>query len=41
VACGEHCIETIWGRGYVLRDPAENAIAKGSSQQPVDIGTTL
>ncbi len=19
---GEHCIETVWGRGYVLRDPA-------------------
>ena len=26
VACnGAHCIETIWGRGYVLRDPKETA----------------
>ena len=22
---GKHYIETVWGRGYVLRDPAENA----------------
>jgi len=22
---GEHYIETVWGRGYVLRDPVENA----------------
>jgi two-component system cell cycle response regulator CtrA len=26
MACdGEHCIETIWGRGYVLRDPVKAA----------------
>jgi two-component system cell cycle response regulator CtrA len=26
VACnGEHCIETVWGRGYMLRDPEERA----------------
>ena len=24
---GEHYIETVWGRGYVLRDPAEEAVA--------------
>jgi two-component system cell cycle response regulator CtrA len=24
---GEHYIETVWGRGYVLRDPAEEAAA--------------
>jgi two-component system cell cycle response regulator CtrA len=23
---GEHYIETVWGRGYVLRDPAEAAV---------------
>jgi two-component system, cell cycle response regulator CtrA len=23
---GEHYIQTVWGRGYVLRDPAEAAI---------------
>ena len=23
---GEHYIETVWGRGYVLRDPADAAI---------------
>jgi two-component system cell cycle response regulator CtrA len=22
---GKHYIETVWGRGYVLRDPSENA----------------
>jgi two-component system cell cycle response regulator CtrA len=28
VACnGKHCIETVWGRGYTLRDPAERAVA--------------
>src|SRR5262249_18883361 len=28
VACnGEHYIETVWGRGYVLRDPEEQAAA--------------
>jgi two-component system cell cycle response regulator CtrA len=28
VACnGEHYIETVWGRGYVLRDPEEKAVA--------------
>ena len=27
VACnGEQCIETVWGRGYVLRDPEERAV---------------
>jgi two-component system cell cycle response regulator CtrA len=25
--CGQHHIETVWGRGYVLRDPAELAAA--------------
>ena len=25
-AGGKHYIETVWGRGYVLRDPAEGAI---------------
>ncbi|MEM1397114.1 MAG: DNA-binding response regulator, partial [Pseudomonadota bacterium] len=24
---GEHYIETVWGRGYVLRDPAEEKAA--------------
>jgi two-component system cell cycle response regulator CtrA len=29
---GEHYIETVWGRGYVLRDPQEvGAIATPSS----------
>ena len=28
VACnGVHCIETVWGRGYVLRDPDVRAVA--------------
>jgi two-component system cell cycle response regulator CtrA len=28
VVCnGEHHIETVWGRGYVLRDPQEKAVA--------------
>jgi two-component system, cell cycle response regulator CtrA len=27
VACGEHHIETVWGRGYVLRDPPAQAQA--------------
>ena len=28
VACnGEHYIETVWGRGYVMRDPDEKAVA--------------
>ena len=28
LACdGEHYIETVWGRGYVLRDPDERAVA--------------
>jgi two-component system cell cycle response regulator CtrA len=22
---GQHYIETVWGRGYVLRDPSEDA----------------
>ena len=27
-ACGgENYIETVWGRGYVLRDPGEDAVA--------------
>ena len=26
-ANGKHHIETVWGRGYVLRDPSEGAIA--------------
>ncbi|MFN4069435.1 MAG: DNA-binding response regulator, partial [Brevundimonas aurantiaca] len=28
-ADGKHYIETVWGRGYVLRDPAEagNSVA--------------
>jgi two-component system cell cycle response regulator CtrA len=26
IACdGEHCIETVWGRGYLLRDPEVRA----------------
>jgi two-component system, cell cycle response regulator CtrA len=25
MACGEHHIETVWGRGYVLRDPVAGA----------------
>ena len=24
---GQHCIETVWGRGYVLRDPADSHVA--------------
>jgi two-component system cell cycle response regulator CtrA len=24
---GEHHIETVWGRGYVLRDPSEQTVA--------------
>jgi len=31
---GEHCIETVWGRGYVLRDPvpAEKGAAKKAAR---------
>jgi two-component system cell cycle response regulator CtrA len=25
---GEHYIETVWGRGYVLRDPVEGGVAQ-------------
>jgi two-component system cell cycle response regulator CtrA len=25
-ADGKHYIETVWGRGYVLRDPAEGVV---------------
>jgi two-component system cell cycle response regulator CtrA len=36
---GEHYIETVWGRGYVLRDPAETttvaAPRSGGNSQPV------
>ena len=29
---GDHYIETVWGRGYVLRDPSEGAMpAKASA----------
>ena len=28
---GEHYIETVWGRGYVLRDPQEAGMAPGAS----------
>ncbi|MGZ5914837.1 MAG: DNA-binding response regulator, partial [Hyphomicrobium sp.] len=24
---GQHYIETVWGRGYVLRDPADDTVA--------------
>ncbi len=35
VTGGQHCIETIWGRGYVLRDPPEaNDAALPAEQQP-------
>jgi two-component system cell cycle response regulator CtrA len=29
---GEHCIETVWGRGYVLRDPQTGLQAKAVSE---------
>jgi two-component system cell cycle response regulator CtrA len=36
---GEHYIETVWGRGYVLRDPSEASVAavprSGGSSKPV------
>jgi two-component system, cell cycle response regulator CtrA len=25
---GQHYIETVWGRGYVLRDPAERTVSR-------------
>jgi len=37
---GSHYIETVWGRGYVLRDPvvAPGALAPGSDIQPSQAG---
>ncbi len=29
---GRHYIETVWGRGYVLRDPLEPAVVPASAQ---------
>ncbi|CAN5318405.1 cell cycle two-component system response regulator CtrA [soil metagenome] len=29
-AHGQHHIETVWGRGYVLRDPQENAVTQAA-----------
>jgi two-component system cell cycle response regulator CtrA len=29
---GEHCIETVWGRGYVLRDPQSGSQSKAVSE---------
>ncbi len=29
---GKHYIETVWGRGYVLRDPLEPAVAPAPAQ---------
>ncbi len=31
---GNHYIETVWGRGYVLRDPAVNAGLEKAREQP-------
>ena len=31
---GQHCIETIWGRGYVLRDPPEAPEAELPEEEP-------
>jgi two-component system cell cycle response regulator CtrA len=28
---GEHYIETVWGRGYVLRDPVEDTAELASA----------
>ena len=36
---GQHCIETVWGRGYVLRDPT--AISdETNAVGPKDLGAT-
>jgi two-component system cell cycle response regulator CtrA len=37
---GSHYIETVWGRGYVLRDPvvAPGTLASGSDMQPSTAG---
>jgi len=36
---GQHCIETVWGRGYVLRDPT--AISdETKAVGPKDLGAT-
>ena len=37
---GEHYIETVWGRGYVLRDPAEPAGAATAAPVPTTGGGT-
>jgi two-component system, cell cycle response regulator CtrA len=31
---GENYIETVWGRGYVLRDPLEDSADVGAEQEP-------
>jgi two-component system cell cycle response regulator CtrA len=31
---GEHYIETVWGRGYVLRDPTTPEIASRPDEDP-------
>jgi two-component system, cell cycle response regulator CtrA len=33
---GRHYIETVWGRGYVLRDPPEPAAATSAAAQAVN-----
>src|SRR4029077_2601999 len=30
---GQHHIETVWGRGYVLRNPPDQAVNRGSTKQ--------
>jgi two-component system cell cycle response regulator CtrA len=30
---GGHCIETVWGRGYVLRDPNGGAAAGTTTKE--------
>jgi two-component system cell cycle response regulator CtrA len=30
---GQHYIETVWGRGYALRDPADPAVKRGATTQ--------
>ena len=29
---GKHCIETVWGRGYALRDPAAGAMRPSAQE---------
>ncbi len=38
---GRHCIETVWGRGYVLRDPLESPLAAAAAASVAAVGNAM